>query len=193
MRTRTQIQWLRLGVTLGTVLAATSAATSAHATDEADALAVARRCAIEVNRVGVSAQVDCIDEVALADFKQLWLAVFKRWPESQGVLVKRTFGESASFDEIAALAPADFMKRVLQRGESAAQKQKVATSIDIIGAVKDGARVHVLVRERNGPLDPSGTEVAVDDVHTYIKRDGQWRSELRGDVKRIEQMMKKQL
>jgi hypothetical protein len=191
MRSRKQVQRLRLGVTLGAVLAAMLVTSPAHATDEADALAAARKCAVEVNRVGVAAQVDCMDEVALADFKQLMLAVLKRSPESQGALLKRTFGESASFDEVAALPPADFAKRLLQRREAAAQRQKVATSIDILGAVKDGARVHVLVRERSGPLNPSGAEVAVTHVETYIKRDGRWRSELRGDVKQIEQMMRK--
>jgi hypothetical protein len=191
MRTRKQVPWLRLGVTLGTVLVAMLATKSAHATDEADALAAATQCAIEVNRLGGAAQVDCMDEVALADFKQLMLLILKRSPESQSALVKRAFGESASFDEVAALPPADFAKRLLQRGEAAAQKQKVVTSIDIVGAVKDGSRVHVLVRERSGPLNPSGTEVAVMDVQTYIKRDGRWRSGLRGEVKQLEQMMRK--
>jgi hypothetical protein len=178
---------------MGVLLAATFGASSARATDVADALAAARTCAAEANRLGVSVHVDCMDQVALADFKQLMLSLVKRFPNDQGAFVKQMFGESSSFDEVAALPPADFMKRVLQRRELAAQKQKIASSLDIIGAVKDGERVLVLVRERSGPLKPSSTVVATTDVHPYIKRDGQWRSELRGDAKQLEQLLRKQL
>ena len=173
------------------VLAAMLVATSAHATDEADALAAARKCAGEVNRRGVSAQVDCMDEAALAEFKNLMLLLFKRFPDD--ATAKRLFGDSASIDQIDALPPADLMRHFLQRREESAQQQKLTTSLAVIGAVKDGERVHVLVRERSGPLKPSGIEVATTEVHTYVKRNGQWRSELRGDVKKMEQMLRKQL
>lgn len=187
MRSRFKIHWLRPAV----VLATTLAASSAHATDVEDALAAARKCAAETNRLGISVHVDCMDEVALTDVKQLALSLFKSAPNDPDALVKSMFGESASYDEVAALSPADFMKRILQRREEAAQKQKIASTLDVIGAVKDGERVLVLVRERSGPLKPSGTEVATTDVHSYVKRDGQWKSELRGDAKQIEQMMRK--
>ena len=189
MKSRKQTHWLRPAATLAAMLAASFA----HATDVEDALAAARKCAAEATRLGISVHVDCMDEVALTDVKQLVLALFKKLPDDQGEFVKRMFGESASYDEVAALSPADFMKRVLQRREEIAQKQKIATSLDVIGAVQDGERVLVLVRERSGPLKPSGTEVATTDVHSYIKRNGQWKSELRGDVKQVEQMLRNQL
>lgn len=176
-----------LALVLGMMLAAAPSAAS----DEADALAVAKRCAAEVARVGSIAYVECMDPGALTDFKQLLMTLFERSPDSRSALLARMFGDTTRFEELSTLAPAELMKRTLQHREAAARRVKVSsTASEVVGAVKEGERVHVLVRERSGPLQPSGVGVTITVVQSYVKRDGKWRMELGGDAKQMQQNLK---
>lgn len=125
-----------------------------------------------------------------ARFKAMLLPLFEL-KEAGPNLSKALFGQAKTVAEIQAMEPQAFMESVLKvMGAHMRQAQMELGEMAIIGTVKEGAIVHVVVRASTGNADTRVTRMSV--VSLMPEGDG-WKLMLTGSMEGLAQAFKARL
>jgi len=144
-----------------------------------------------VKERGMVAVPEFIHPEELIRFKDMLMPLFREGgPPNSKELVHGFFGESATYESVAAMAPIDFMRAFM--GVADAQLKKLNISVgktEILGSVNEGTTVHLLTRATAGTQDLQLTQM---DVASLKPSGNTWRLLLSGRLEGMAQALKAQ-
>ncbi|MGH8062053.1 MAG: hypothetical protein ACREO7_08575 [Pseudoxanthomonas sp.] len=144
-----------------------------------------------IKQRGMVAVPDFIHPEELERFKDMLMPLFEEsGPPNREELIRGFFGEEATLESVAVMAPDDFMRAFM--GIADVQMKKLNISIgktEILGSVKEGTTVHLITRATAGTGDFKLTQLEV----ASLKPSGDtWRLLLSGRLEGMAQALKAQ-